>query len=498
MILGQLCAETLKLEYINRIIQPLTIQGPQNLEIRGLAYDSRQVQPGFLFVALRGLHQNGAQYVDEAIRRGAVAVVTEGNGWTRRDVAHIRVEDARRAMAEIACAFYNHPARHLQLIAITGTNGKSTTSFMCRDMLKADGRATGLLGTIRYEIGARQIPAARTTPEAPDIQRMLDEMVRAGCRSAVMEVSSHGLDQKRTWGIDFDVGVFTNLTQDHLDYHKTMEAYFAAKTLLFRALGQADKPATACINLDDPWGQQLAYTGGLTAHMLTFGMHPGAMLRAEDITISPQGCTFQASTPWGGMPVRLSLLGRHNVFNALAALAACGALGVPLKTMVNVLAGMPPVPGRLEPVPNNRGVTVFVDYAHTDDALSNVLRTLRELTQGRLITVFGCGGNRDAGKRAKMGAVVAKLADYAIITSDNPRTEDPATIIAQIMPGFGAGKNFETEVDREKAIHKALALARAGDVVLIAGKGHENYQEFSNTVVPFDDREVAARVLQKT
>ena len=498
MILGQLCAETLKLEYISRIIQPLTIQGPQNVDVRGIAYDSRQVQPGFLFVALRGLHQNGAQYVEEAIRRGAVAVVTEGNGWTRRDVAHIRVEDARRAMAEIACAFYNHPARHLQFIAITGTNGKSTTSFMCRDMLKADGRLPGLIGTIRYEIGARQIPASRTTPEAPDVQRMLDEMVRAGCRSAVMEVSSHGLDQKRTWGIDFDVGVFTNLTQDHLDYHKTMEAYFAAKTLLFRALGQADKQATACINLDDPWGQQLAYTGGLTAKILTFGTHPSATLRADDITVSQQGCVFQVTTPWGAAPVHLSLLGRHNVFNALAALAACGALGVPLQTMLKVLANMPPVPGRLEPIPNNRGITVFVDYAHTDDALNNVLRTLRELTRGRLITVFGCGGNRDTGKRPKMGAVVARLSDYAIITSDNPRNEDPAEIITQIIAGFGATKNFETEVDREKAIGKALALARAGDVVLIAGKGHENYQEFSNTIVPFDDHEVAARLLKKS
>ncbi len=498
MILGQLCAETLKLEYISRIIQPLTISGPQNLDIRGLAYDSRAVQPGFLFVALRGLHQNGAQYVDEALRRGAVAIVTEGNGWTRRDIAHIRVEDARRAMAEIACAFYNHPARHLQLIGITGTNGKSTISFMCRDMLKADGRAPGLLGTIRYEIGERQIPASRTTPEAPDIQRMLDEMVRTGCRSAVMEVSSHGLDQKRTWGMDFDVGVFTNLTQDHLDYHKTMDAYFAAKTLLFRALGQADKKATACLNLDDPLGQQLAYTGGLTAHVLGFGTHPGATIRADDIAVGGHGCDFQLTSPWGNAPVHLSLLGRHNVSNALAALAACGALGVPLKTMVGVLAAMPPVPGRLEPVANTRGLTIFVDYAHTDDALGNVLRTLRELTRGQLITVFGCGGNRDQTKRPKMGAIVARLADYALITSDNPRTEDPAEIIAQIAAGFGAHKNFETEVDREKAIGKALARARPGDVVLIAGKGHENYQEFAHTIVPFDDRDCVARLLKKT
>jgi UDP-N-acetylmuramoyl-L-alanyl-D-glutamate--2,6-diaminopimelate ligase len=313
-----------------------------------------------------------------------------------------------------------------------------------------------------------------------------------------MEVSSHGLDQKRTWGLDFEVGVFTNLTQDHLDYHKTMDAYFAAKTLLFRALGQADKKATACLNLDDAWGQQLAYTGGLTAQVLGFGTHPSAAIRADDITVGAHGCDFQLTSPWGSAPAQVSLLGRHNVSNALAALAACGALGVPLKTMLGVLATMPPVPGRLEPVPNQRGLTIFVDYAHTDDALGNVLRTLRELTRGRLITVFGCGGNRDKTKRPKMGAIVARLADYALLTSDNPRTEDPAEIIRQCAAGFGASKNFATEVDREKAIGQALALARPGDVVLIAGKGHENYQEFAHTIVPFDDRDVVQRWLKKT
>ncbi|MCX6996742.1 MAG: UDP-N-acetylmuramoyl-L-alanyl-D-glutamate--2,6-diaminopimelate ligase [Kiritimatiellaeota bacterium] len=497
MMLGKLCAETLKLEYVNRIIQPLTVTGPLTCDIRGVTHDSRQVRPGFLFVALPGQQQSGARFIEEAVQRGAVAVVSESNGGLRHGVTQIRVEDARRALAEIACAFHDHPARQLQLIGITGTNGKSTVSFMCRDMLRAAGRTPGLLGTIRYEIGDRQIPASRTTPEAPDIQSMLHQMVDAGCRSAVMEVSSHGLDQKRTWGLDFDVGVFTNLTQDHLDYHKTMPAYFAAKALLFRGLGQLEKQAYAAINLDDAWGQQLAGTGGLNARVLTFGLHPGAAVRAAEVTVGARGADFQAVTPWGAQRVHLSLLGRHNVSNALAALAACGALDVPLPTMVAALAGMAPVPGRLDPVPNDRGFQVFVDYAHTDDALAHVLATLRELTSRRVLVVFGCGGNRDQAKRPLMGAVVARLADYAIVTSDNPRNEAPEDIIAQVVPGFGAAQNFEIEADRERAIARALTLAQPGDIVLLAGKGHENVQELAHTIVPFDDRDIAARLLKK-
>ncbi|HOW98458.1 MAG TPA: UDP-N-acetylmuramoyl-L-alanyl-D-glutamate--2,6-diaminopimelate ligase [Kiritimatiellia bacterium] len=496
MILGQLCVETMRLEYLTRVIQPVTLRGATDCEIEGLAYDSRQVRPGFLFVALPGQRRDGRDFVAEAIDRGAVAVMSEKNELPRRAVTCIRVEDARRAMAEVACALYGEPSRDLFMVGVTGTNGKSTVSFMVRDLLRAAGLAPGLIGTIRYEIGERSIPASRTTPEAPDLQAMLDRMRRAGCRSAVMEVSSHGLDQKRVWGTDFDVGIFTNLTQDHLDYHRTMDRYYAAKSLLFRGLGQMEKSARAVLNMDDPWGLQLANTGGFNAELLTFGMHPGAMVRAENVELSDAGSTFDVATPWGGARVSLRLLGRFNVSNALAALAAGGAAGVPPAQMAEVLGAMRAVPGRLEPIPAARPFRVYVDYAHTPDALTNVLRTLREFTAGRVIVVFGCGGDRDRAKRPMMGAAAASLADYSVVTSDNPRSELPADIIAEIVPGFGEASNFEIEENREKAVFKALRMARAGDTVLIAGKGHETTQEIGNTISPFDDREVARRLLE--
>lgn len=496
MILGQLCSETMRLEYISKIIQPLTIRGLQTCEVEGIAYDSRQVKPGYLFVALHGHSREGADFIEDALQRGAVAIVSEKEERARRDITFICVEDARRALAEIACAFHGEPSSRLQMIGVTGTNGKSTTTFMARDILKAAGRAPGLIGTIRYEIGERVIPASRTTPEAPDIQFMLDQMLRAGCRSAVMEVSSHGLDQKRAWGIDFDVGVFTNLTQDHLDYHGTMDRYFVAKTQLFRGLGQMEKEATAVINIDDPWGMELVNINSFSARVITFGTHPSADVRAEEIELSPGGSSFTCGSPWGSVRVQLKLLGRFNVYNALGAIASCGALGVDPGLMADVLSRVTAVPGRVEKIPNGRGVSIFVDYAHTPDALANVLRTLRESTAKRLICVFGCGGNRDQAKRPIMGAVAAAQADYTIVTSDNPRNEDPQKIIAQIVPGFGESARHETEVDREKAILKALTMAREGDTLVIAGKGHENYQEFANTVVPFDDREVVKRLLR--
>ncbi|MBN1268072.1 MAG: UDP-N-acetylmuramoyl-L-alanyl-D-glutamate--2,6-diaminopimelate ligase, partial [Kiritimatiellae bacterium] len=351
------------------------------------------------------------------------------------------------------------------------------------------------IGTVRYEIGDRLIPAGRTTPEAPELQAMMDQMVQAGCQSVVMEVSSHALDQKRVWGIDFDVGVFTNLTQDHLDYHETMENYFAAKARLFHGLGQAEKLATAAINIDDPWGQQLAGINGFKVDTLTFGVHPGARVRAEDCELSPDGSSFSLRSPWGDARVNLSLLGRFNISNALAAVSACGALGIDPRLMADVLAGIQSVPGRLEAIPNRRGLKVFVDYAHTDDALKNVLTTLREITPGRILLVFGCGGNRDRTKRPRMGAVAARLADYSVVTNDNPREEDPAEIARAVVEGFGEQTHYEVLLNREEAIARAVRMAQFGDVVLIAGKGHENYQEFAHTVVPFDDREVARSLL---
>ncbi len=496
MILGKLCFETMRLESITKLITPIMVRGPLTFDIEGIAYDSRQVKKNYLFVALRGQHADGARYVDDALRRGAVAVVSEHDQWPRRDIAHLHVADARLALAEIACAFYDRPSDRIELVGITGTNGKTTTSFMCREILRAAGRNPGLIGTVRYELGERIIPAHRTTPEAPDIQFMLDNMVRSGCRSAVLEVSSHALDQKRVYGTDFDVGVFTNLTRDHLDYHETMPRYFAAKTQLFRSLGQLNKRAHAVVNIDDPWGLQLATTSGLRAALLTYGTHPAADFRAEEIELAGEGTRFLLRAPWGAEEVELPLLGRYNVSNALAAIATGHALGVERRFLVSALAGLSPVPGRLERVPNAHGILAFVDYAHTDDALTNVLTTLREVARRRLLVVFGCGGDRDRSKRPLMGAAAASLADHVIVTSDNPRSEDPAAIVAEVMGGVGAAGHVESVVDREQAIARAAALARPGDILLVAGKGHETYQEIGKTVVPFDDREVLHRHLR--
>jgi UDP-N-acetylmuramoyl-L-alanyl-D-glutamate--2,6-diaminopimelate ligase len=486
----------MRLESLTKIIQAITVTGPDNPDITGISYDSRQVRPGHLFVAFQGRHHEGMEFIDEAITRGAVAVVSESETWSRRDICHVHVEDARRALAEIACAFSGNPSSRLEVIGVTGTNGKTTVAFMVKAILQAAGRSPGLIGTVLYEIGDRLIPAGRTTPEAPELQAMLDQMIQAGCQSVVMEVSSHALDQKRVWGIDFDVGVFTNLTRDHLDYHENMDNYFAAKTLLFRGLGQAQKVAAGVINIDDPWGMRLASINGFRVEEITFGMHPGAVVRAEEIDVSAAGSTFALKSPWGSSRVHLNVLGRFNVSNALAAIAACGSLGIEPDLMARVLGEIESVPGRLELIPNRRGMKVFVDYAHTDDALKNVLTTLREITQGRIILVFGCGGDRDRTKRPLMGSVAAQLADHSIVTTDNPRSEDPAAIARGVVEGFGEYPNYETVADREEAIGRAIKMAQVGDVVLIAGKGHENYQEFANTVVPFDDREAARNYLK--
>jgi UDP-N-acetylmuramoyl-L-alanyl-D-glutamate--2,6-diaminopimelate ligase len=405
----------------------------------------------------------------------------------------VRVADARVAVAELACAFYQRPSSRLQMFGVTGTNGKTTTTYMIRDILRADGREPGLIGTVEYQIGARVIPASRTTPDAPTLQSLLAQMVGAGCRSAVMEISSHALHQHRTHGTAYDVGVFTNLTREHLDYHETLEKYFDAKALLFQSLGRMEKHAVAVVNIDDPWGQKLAQMKDLQADILTYGVSADAMVRAQEIDVTPQGTRFRARTPWDGLRIETRLLGRFNVSNALAAIAACGATGTRLDLMEATLSAMSPVPGRLEEIRTTRGFSAFVDYAHTDDALEHVLTTLRELTARRLIVVFGCGGNRDRSKRPAMGQVAARLADYSILTSDNPRREDPAAILQQIREGFGTSTQFETIENRGDAIRRAMEMAGEGDVVLVAGKGHESFQEFANTTLPFDDREVVRR-----
>ena len=366
---------------------------------------------------------------------------------------------------------------------------------MIRAILQAAGVACGLIGTIQYEFGGRLIPAARTTPESLDLQRMFFEARQAGDEALAMEVSSQGLAAERLRGTRFAAAVFTNLSVDHLDFHRTMEDYFLAKKRLFDALAGQPEHAPAVVNVDDAHGRRLADEPGLAGRLLTYGIRPEGQVRAVDLALSESAAIFRAVTPWGAIPVRLALTGRFNVMNALAAIATGGALGAPLEAIATALAGLGSIPGRLERIPDARGRHVFVDYAHTEDALRNVLQTLRETAPGRLICVFGCGGNRDRSKRPRMGAAVSGAADLAIVTSDNPRHEDPGAIIAEVVAGMDPARTLRVEPDRALAIRTALAEARPGDTVLIAGKGHEVYQEIAGRMLPFDDREIVREIL---
>ena len=484
----------MKLNTLIKALPNLGTTGNGNPELTGMAYDSRQVKPGNLFVAVSGHQVDGAEFITQAVLNGAVAVVSEDSLSLGAKVVHVHVADARRALAEISAIYFGDPSRSMTVVGITGTNGKTTTSYMVRDMLRAGGMEPGLIGTVAYEIGGRAIPAARTTPEAPEIHSLFQQMQMAGCKAAVMEVSSHAIALQRVHGIDFNVSVFTNLTQDHLDYHHDMKGYFDVKAQLFKGLEKQAGQA-AVINLDDPWGQKLLEDGGLEADVVTYGFTDQAVVSASKATVDAAGTRFVVSTPWGSAKVKMKLLGRFNIHNALAALSTGGLCGVDLSVMVKALGAIEAVPGRLEWVPSRKGRKIFVDYAHTDDALKNVLHTLREICKGQLIVVFGCGGNRDSGKRAKMGRVAAELADYSFITSDNPRDEEPSAIADEIKEGFADSSKFEVVLDRREAIEQAVQTVGRNDILLIAGKGHETYQEFKGTIVPFDDREIVRELI---
>lgn len=485
----------MKLGRLLQAVPSAVLDGAAATEISGLACDSRAVRPGHLFFALPGEKTDGGLFIEDAVRRGAVAVVAGKNARAPRDLASVQVDCVRTSMADLAAEFHGHPSHKLRVVGVTGTNGKTTTVFMIRDILRAAGIPSGLIGTIHYEFGERQISAARTTPESLDLQRMFFEALQSGCQAMAMEVSSQGLVAERLRGTRFAAAVFTNLSVDHLDFHKTMEAYFGAKKRLFDTLAGQSPDAPAVVNIDDAYGRRLAAEPALADRLVTYGCGPEAMVRAEDIRLSETASAFRAITPWGEADVRLGFAGRFNVMNALAALGACGALGVPVAVMAGALGGMGCVPGRLERIEDPRGRHLFVDYAHTEDALRNVLQTLRETSSGRLICLFGCGGNRDRGKRPRMGAAVSEFADLAVVTSDNPRAEDPLEIIGEILPGMDRSRPHVVEPDRAKAIRTALSEARAGDTVLFAGKGHEAYQEIAGRMLHFDDREVVREAL---
>lgn len=478
---------------------PVTAAGG-NLEIpiNGIYYDSRQVRPGGLFVAIPGLRTDGHLFLEDAVRRGAAAVVVERRDTVPGGVAWLLVPHSRRALGDLAAAFYDYPASAMRLFGVTGTNGKTTTTHLISAVLEAAGTPTGLIGTVGIRLADTWMPAARTTPEASDLQELLAAMRQRGLKAAVMEVSSHALELERVRGCAFDVGVFTNLTQDHLDFHSDMQSYLAAKAKLFRLLAP-ERPGKqyAVLNADDPASKELARVTRVP--VFTYGVKKEADVRAENVSLAATGASIELCWPAGRTRLELKLTGLFNVYNVLAAWTVGWQEGLAPELVASALAQVAGVPGRFERVEAGQNFTVIVDYAHTPDGLANVLQAARSLTKGRLIVVFGCGGDRDRGKRPQMGAIAARYSDLALITSDNPRSEDPERIIDDILVGFLAVRQdrYLVEPDRYKAIALALEEARPEDLVLIAGKGHETYQILADRVIPFDDRQVAREILER-
>jgi len=457
-----------------------------DLEITTLAYDDRDVRPGTLFFCVPGFTRDGHEFAPQALARGAVALVVARP--LALEAPQILVEDVRAAMAPAAARFFGDPTARLETVGVTGTNGKTTSAFLVRALLEADGRQTGLLGTVKSVVGGEERPVVRTTPEAIDLQRTLREMVEGGDVACAMEVSSHALELHRADAIHFAAALFTNLTQDHLDFHLTMEDYFLAKRRLFVDA----RPARSLVNVDDAYGARLAAE---LPDAITFALERPADYRALDVETSLEGSRFTVQAPDGRHRLRSPLRGAFNVYNVLGAYAVARELGVAADTAARSVATAGRVPGRLEPVEEGQDFAVLVDYAHTPDSLENVLRAAREIATGRLHVVFGCGGDRDRGKRPLMGEIATRLADRVIVTSDNPRSEDPEQIIEEILAG--AGPDAQHNSDRREAITEAIAGARAGDVVVIAGKGHEQGQEFAGgRKLPFDDVAVAREALR--
>lgn len=471
----------------------LEIRGRHELDIGGIACDSRAVRPGDVFFALAGARDDGANHLDEAVSRGAVAVVSREYLRAPSGVAAVRVDDPRRALACLSSVFFGSPSKEMRVAGITGTNGKTTTAYLLYSIFRSSGVRCGLIGSVEYRLGERVIPARLTTPQSPEIQSMLCEMARSGCGCAVMEVSSHGLHQGRTDFVDFDMAVLTNLTSDHLDYHGSAEAYLQVKLGLFRSL-PAGPDACSIVNGDDPAAAEFLESS--KCRTLTYGLGDGNDVRARSMAMSRDGTEFTAETPWGSFPANVRLLGLHNVYNALAALTAGLCSGVQAEAAVSGLRAVSRVPGRLEPVECGQPFNVIVDYAHTEDGLRKVTQAVRSVFGGRVIVLFGCGGDRDKSKRTRMAAAAEELADAVVATSDNPRKEDPLEILRDITKGF-SGNGYDLIPDRREAISAALRMAGEGDTVLLAGKGHEQYQEFADVVVPFSDVEVSRSLLRE-
>ncbi len=462
-------------------------------EVHHVRLDSRRVERNDMFVAIRGTASDGNKYIAQAIANGAKVVLTDDDTampdsyFMHAGVVKVVVSDARIALAQIAGNYFGNPSKSLEMIGITGTNGKTTTSFLTHALMASKGKS-GLIGTIEYHIGNERIPASHTTPDSLELQQLFATMVREGCSSCVMEVSSHALHQHRVRGIEYHVAVFTNLTQDHLDYHRTMDEYYLAKKILFDSL---PKSSTAVINIDDEWSKKLYQT--VTSRKLSLGTTTEADIRASNISLSVSGTSFTLEFGGQSIAIQTPLVGRFNVYNTLAALGTGYTLGISFDEMQKRFQTMQPVPGRFEQVQSPKGWTAIVDYAHSPDALEKALKAIHDVSgenrKGRIITVFGCGGNRDATKRPKMARIASELSDVVVVTSDNPRNEEPEHIIDQVMDGIRPGKEIIREADRAGAISIALHLAKDRDIVLIAGKGHEEYQIIKDTKLPFSDKQ---------
>ncbi len=473
-----------------------------NPDVTSVEYDSRRVKPGSGFVAMRGETSDGNRFIDQAIQSGAVAIITDSAAEKQREgVAWALVPHGRRALARVSENFYKRPAERIAVTGITGTNGKSTTAFLIEAILTAAGRKSALIGTIEYHVAGKTYPAPHTTPEALELARLFNEAVGLGVSDAVMEVSSHALAQERVYGVPFEVAVFTNLTRDHLDYHRTMEEYFDAKKILFQGCG-TDAPRAAVTNLDDEYGAKLAdFSRKRSSVVLTYGWQRGDF-HVEKVDIAPRGTRFDMVTPQEKLAIFSPLIGRVNVYNILAASASCFARGCDGKAISSGIASLTHVPGRFQRVDCGQPFTVVVDYAHTDDALRNLTALAREFVSrdggsARVITVFGCGGDRDRAKRPMMGEAAGRGSDLVVLTSDNPRSEDPRAIINDALVGLQkTGVKYSVEVDRRKAISFAIGEARPGDIVLLAGKGHEKVQVTREGSNPFDDVDVARQVLK--
>ena len=489
--------------------------GNPDLEIDGLAQDSRRVRPGDLFVAVKGHVADGHNFIEDAVKNGAAALVVESSSglkWVDRKIPLIRVRDSRDALSKIAVTYYDSPFNKMNLIGITGTNGKTTTSYLLESILLRAGARPGVIGTINYHYSDKTQKASVTTPGPLELMSILRNMADAGVTDVVMEVSSHALDQQRTKDCPFRVAVFTNISRDHLDYHASMEEYFKAKSLLFRDLKKncPDGTARAVINLDDPRGEDLR---GITdAGIITYGLKKGCEVTVRQVDFNRKGLTARLITPVGEADISSSLIGDFNIYNIMAASAAALSIDIDLIDIVRGIADLKGVPGRLELIKNRRSLTIICDYAHTPDALLKAIRAVKPLARGRVITVFGCGGDRDRGKRPKMGRIAGEESDLIIITSDNPRTEDPVAIARMIEDGMrvsgrqklqglvdesSAGSGYLIELDRENAIRRAVDIADKDDLILIAGKGHEDYQITGKTKRAFDDRKIAAEAASR-